>query len=36
VPATEAIEEVQEPVIQHKKPVKKPTAIKKKKLIIEE
>ncbi len=36
VPATEAIEEAPEPIIQEKKPVKKPTAIKKKKLIIEE
>ena len=36
VPATEAIEEIPEPVIEKKKPAKKPAAIKKKKLIIEE
>lgn len=36
VPATEAIEEIQAPIVEGKKVSKKPTAIKKKKLIIEE
>lgn len=36
VPATEAIEEIQPAIVEGKKVTKKPTAIKKKKLIIEE
>ena len=36
VPATEAIEEMPVAIVEEKKVVKKPTAIKKKKIIIEE